>query len=47
MSQKSAPNPPCTSEFSLQEIQLLRSYFSDHQWAEGRKALDHVLKHAF
>jgi hypothetical protein len=30
---------PPALQFSLQEFQLLRSYFSDHQWAEGQKAL--------
>jgi hypothetical protein len=34
-------------QFSLQEIQLLRSYFSDPQWAEGQKAFDQILKRAF
>jgi hypothetical protein len=29
-------------KFSLQEIQLLRSYSSDHQWAEGQKALPRI-----
>jgi hypothetical protein len=27
-------------KFFLQEIRLLRSYSSDHQWAEGQRVLD-------
>jgi hypothetical protein len=34
-------------QFSLQEIQLLRSYFSDPQWAEGQKAFDQNIETRF